>query len=92
MAAHHRINLALLKPSSKSKYQRNSGEYSLVDLVLPKGHQMDMFASFSASSISSNIRPLSCIDCANRSEWLFVYIECKQSATDSRPYFCKSPF
>ena len=71
---HHRMSWLLLKPHLKSKYQTNSGRYFVVDLVLPKGYQMDMFASLSASSISSDIRPLSCINCVDLCEWLFIYI------------------
>ena len=39
--------------------------YFDVDLVLPKGYQMDMMASLSASS---------CINCVDLCEWLFVHI------------------
>ena len=60
---HHRMSWVLLKPHSKSKYQTKSGGYFVV-VVLPKGYQMDMFASLPAS-ISSNIRPLSCNNCVD---------------------------
>ena len=71
---HHRMSWVLLKLHSKSKYQTNSDKYFVVHLVLPKGYQMDMFASLSASFISSNICLLSCINCVDRSKWLFVIL------------------
>ena len=53
---HHRMSWVLFKPHPKSKYQKNSDGYFVLDSIIPKDYQMDMFASFSTSFISSNAR------------------------------------